>query len=131
MKFLLLSALVALCAVTRVWCQEIDPKEEADYWSSNRIQDGWFPNSPLREILLRMTRKPRPHQFIGLMGKRSMANAQITHKRHKINSFVGLMGKRSQEEPGESVETDPPPPPFPHRHLPTLHHLHDNQIKNF
>ncbi|TNM92687.1 protachykinin-1 [Takifugu rubripes] len=99
MKFLLLSALVALCAVTRVWCQEIDPKEEADYWSSNRIQDGWFPNSPLREILLRMTRKPRPHQFIGLMGKRSMANAQITHKRHKINSFVGLMGKRSQEEP--------------------------------
>lgn len=38
MKFLLLSALVALCAVTRVWCQEIDPKEEADYWSSNQIQ---------------------------------------------------------------------------------------------
>lgn len=36
------------------------------------VQDGWFPNSPIREILLRMTRKPRPHQFIGLMGKRSM-----------------------------------------------------------
>ncbi|CAG11662.1 unnamed protein product [Tetraodon nigroviridis] len=46
-----------------------------------------------------MTRKPRPQQFIGLMGRRSMANAQITHKRHKINSFVGLMGRRSQEDP--------------------------------
>uniref|UniRef100_H3DLD2 Tachykinin 1 n=1 Tax=Tetraodon nigroviridis TaxID=99883 RepID=H3DLD2_TETNG len=70
--------------------------------------------SPLREVLLRMTRKPRPQQFIGLMGRRSMgesggqqaasrrpagANAQITHKRHKINSFVGLMGRRSQEDP--------------------------------
>lgn len=38
MKFLLLSALVALCAVTRLWCQEMDPKEEADYWSSDQIQ---------------------------------------------------------------------------------------------
>lgn len=38
MKFLLLSALVALCAVTRVWCEEIDPREESDYWSSNQIQ---------------------------------------------------------------------------------------------
>ncbi|XP_039977932.1 protachykinin-1 isoform X2 [Xiphias gladius] len=65
--------------------------------------DGWLSNDPFREILLRMTRKPRPHQFIGLMGKRSMANPQITRKRHKVNSFVGLMGKRSQEEP-ESYE---------------------------
>ncbi|XP_029023276.1 protachykinin-1 [Betta splendens] len=101
MKFLLLAIVVAFFAVAQVICEENQLKEEVDYWSSrNQIQDGW---QPFREILLRMTRKPRPHQFIGLMGKRSMANAQVTHKRHKINSFVGLMGKRSQEEP-ESYE---------------------------
>ncbi|XP_051271379.1 protachykinin-1 isoform X1 [Dicentrarchus labrax] len=121
MKLLLLPVLMAFFAVAQVFCEEIDPKEDADYWtSSNQIQDGWLSNDPFREILLRMTRKPRPHQFIGLMGKRSTANAQITHKRrmgtlttanpgpsvllrHKVNSFVGLMGKRSQEEP-ESYE---------------------------
>lgn len=103
MKFLLFPVLMAFVAVVQVFCEE--PKEEADYWtSSNHIQDDWFPNNQFREILQRMTRKPRPHQFIGLMGKRSMAgNTQITHKRHKVNSFVGLMGKRSQEEP-ESYE---------------------------
>ncbi|XP_056268419.1 protachykinin-1 isoform X2 [Pseudoliparis swirei] len=100
-KLLLLPALVALLAAAQVFCEEKEPKEEADYWTNtNEIQDGWQANDPLREILLRMTRKPRPHQFIGLMGKRSMANPQITRKRHKVNSFVGLMGKRSQEEPG-------------------------------
>ncbi|XP_068432226.1 protachykinin-1 [Clinocottus analis] len=100
MRLAVVPALVALLAVCQVICEEKDPKEEADYWtSSNDVQDGWL-HDPFREILLRMTRKPRPHQFIGLMGKRSMANAQITRKRHKVNSFVGLMGKRSQEEPG-------------------------------
>ncbi|XP_026204860.1 protachykinin-1 [Anabas testudineus] len=104
MKLLLFPLLVAFCAVARVCSEENDPKEEVDYWtSSQQLQDGWLSNDPFREILLRMTRKPRPHQFIGLMGKRSMANAQITRKRHKVNSFVGLMGKRSQEEP-ESYE---------------------------
>uniref|UniRef100_A0A3P8S821 Tachykinin precursor 1 n=1 Tax=Amphiprion percula TaxID=161767 RepID=A0A3P8S821_AMPPE len=104
MKFQLLPVLMAFFAVAQVFCDDNEPKGDADYWASNnQIQDGWLPNDPFREILLRMTRKPRPHQFIGLMGKRSMANAQITHKRHKVNSFVGLMGKRSQEEP-ESYE---------------------------
>uniref|UniRef100_A0A8C2WW28 Tachykinin precursor 1 n=1 Tax=Cyclopterus lumpus TaxID=8103 RepID=A0A8C2WW28_CYCLU len=92
----LLPAFMALLAVAHVFCEEKDPTEEADYWTAtNDIQDGWQANDPLREILLRMTRKPRPHQFIGLMGKRSMGTT-----RHKVNSFVGLMGKRSQEEPG-------------------------------
>ncbi|KAM9306262.1 protachykinin-1 [Pholidichthys leucotaenia] len=94
MKLLLLPVLLALCAAGQVFC------DDTDYWSSSsQVQNGWLPDDPLREVLLRMTRKPRPHQFIGLMGKRSTANAQITRKRHKINSFVGLMGKRSQEEP--------------------------------
>ncbi|KAM4550286.1 protachykinin-1 [Fundulus heteroclitus] len=104
MKLLFLPLLMALIAVAQVFCEDGEAAEGADYWtSSNQIQDDWLSNDPFREILLRMTRKPRPHQFIGLMGKRSMANAQITRKRHKINSFVGLMGKRSQEEP-ESYE---------------------------
>uniref|UniRef100_A0A3B4YGW4 Tachykinin precursor 1 n=1 Tax=Seriola lalandi dorsalis TaxID=1841481 RepID=A0A3B4YGW4_SERLL len=90
MKLLLLPVLMAFFAVVQVFCEENEPREEADYWtSSNQIQVVYT------EILLRMTRKPRPHQFIGLMGKRSMG--------HKVNSFVGLMGKRSQEEP-ESYE---------------------------
>uniref|UniRef100_A0A8C9X0X5 Tachykinin precursor 1 n=1 Tax=Sander lucioperca TaxID=283035 RepID=A0A8C9X0X5_SANLU len=94
MKLLLLPVLMALLVVAQVFGEENDIKEDADYWtSSNQIQDGWLANDPFREALLRMTRKPRPRQFIGLMGKRSMG------KGHKVNSFVGLMGKRSQEEP--------------------------------
>ncbi|KAM8840949.1 protachykinin-1 [Spinachia spinachia] len=100
-KFLILPLLMVFCAAAQVSCEENEREEEADYWTnSHEIQNGWPANDPFREVLLRMTRKPRPHQFVGLMGKRSMANAQITRKRHKVNSFVGLMGKRSQEEPG-------------------------------
>ncbi|XP_056154145.1 protachykinin-1 [Lampris incognitus] len=97
---LLLPLLVAFLAVAHAFCEEIVPKEELDYWtSSDQIQNRWLSTDPFRDILRRMTRKPRPHQFIGLMGKRSTANGQITRKRHKINSFVGLMGRRSQAEP--------------------------------
>uniref|UniRef100_A0A3B3ZIZ2 Tachykinin domain-containing protein n=1 Tax=Periophthalmus magnuspinnatus TaxID=409849 RepID=A0A3B3ZIZ2_9GOBI len=93
MKLLLLPLLMAVFATCQVYGEESNPREDVDFWtSSNQIQDGWISNPyPFREILMRMTRKPRPHQFIGLMGKRSMG--------HKINSFVGLMGKRSEEEP--------------------------------
>lgn len=39
MKLLLLPALMAFFAVAQVFCEENDPKEEADYWaSSNQIQ---------------------------------------------------------------------------------------------
>ncbi|XP_017282299.1 protachykinin-1 [Kryptolebias marmoratus] len=107
MKFVFLSVLMTLISITQVYCDENEPKEGTEFWTSrNQIQvpvDDWLSSNPFREILLRMTRKPRPHQFIGLMGKRSMANTQITRKRHKVNSFVGLMGKRSQKEP-ESYE---------------------------
>ncbi|XP_030645415.1 protachykinin-1 [Chanos chanos] len=98
---LLLSAVLLFLVIFEVFGEELGPREDLDYWtSSNQIQDDWLQSDPFREILRRMTRKPRPHQFFGLMGKRSSAaNAQITRKRHKINSFVGLMGKRSQEEP--------------------------------
>lgn len=39
MKLLLLPILMTFVAVAQVFCEEIDPKEEADYWaSSNQIQ---------------------------------------------------------------------------------------------
>lgn len=39
MKLLLLPVLMALFTVAQVSCEENDPKEEADYWtSSNQIQ---------------------------------------------------------------------------------------------
>lgn len=92
MKFLLVAVLMALFAAAQVSCEENDPKEDTDYWTStNQIQNGGISDDPFREALLRMTRKPKPHHFIGLMGRRSMG--------HKMNSFVGLMGKRNQAEP--------------------------------
>ncbi|KAM9434919.1 protachykinin-1 [Clarias gariepinus] len=97
---LLLSVVVLFLALNEVFAEEVGPNEDQDYWPNGSImQDDWLQANPFREILRRITRKPRPHQFIGLMGKRSSGNTQITRKRHKINSFVGLMGKRSQEEP--------------------------------
>ncbi|XP_004561019.1 protachykinin-1 isoform X4 [Maylandia zebra] len=92
MKSLLVAVLMVLITAAQVSGEENDPKEDTDYWTStNQIQNGWISDNPFREALLRLTRKPKPHQFIGLMGRRSMG--------HKVNSFVGLMGKRSQEEP--------------------------------
>ncbi|XP_026797966.1 protachykinin-1 isoform X2 [Pangasianodon hypophthalmus] len=89
---LLLSVVVLFLALNEVFAEEMGPNEDQDYWANGSImQDDWLQADPFREILRRITRKPRPHQFIGLMGKRSSG--------HKINSFVGLMGKRSQEEP--------------------------------
>ncbi|XP_062845404.1 protachykinin-1 [Trichomycterus rosablanca] len=100
MMKLLLSVVVLLLTLNEVFAEDLGPSEDPDYWTNSySVQDDWLQADPFREILRRITRKPRPHQFIGLMGKRSSANTQITRKRHKINSFVGLMGKRSQEEP--------------------------------
>ncbi|KAG5843082.1 protachykinin-1 [Anguilla rostrata] len=98
---LLLSLAVVFLVLAEVFCEEMSSDDDLNYWTrSKELQDDWFPAGQFQEILRRMTRKPRPHQFFGLMGKRSSAaNAQMTRKRHKLNSFVGLMGKRSQEEP--------------------------------
>ncbi|KPP74961.1 protachykinin-like [Scleropages formosus] len=97
---LLLSVVVLSFLVAELWCEERAPIEDLTYWaSSNERPDEWLASDSFREMLRRMTRKPRPHQFFGLMGKRSPTNPQITRKRQKLNSFVGLMGKRSQEEP--------------------------------
>ncbi|XP_048849938.1 protachykinin-1 isoform X2 [Brienomyrus brachyistius] len=98
MKLLLSFLLVFILA--EVFCEEVGQNEDVNYWThTSEIPDDWLVSDPFKEILRRMTRKPRPHQFFGLMGKRSPPNPQITRKRQKLNSFVGLMGKRSQEEP--------------------------------
>ncbi|XP_019712890.1 protachykinin-1 [Hippocampus comes] len=100
MTLRLFPLLMLFIAATQVFGEENTLQENDDYWTNdNHIQDNWMSSDPFREILLRRTRKPRPHQFIGLMGKRSMAKTEIRRKRHKVNSFVGLMGKRNQEDP--------------------------------
>lgn len=38
MKLLFFPVLMAFFAVAQVFCEESDPREEADYWSSNKIQ---------------------------------------------------------------------------------------------
>ncbi|KAL4629664.1 protachykinin-1 [Arapaima gigas] len=97
---LLLSAVVLSLLLVELLCEETGPDDDLSYWAaSSETPDEWLTSDSFRELLRRMTRKPRPHQFFGLMGKRSSTNPQITRKRHKLNSFVGLMGKRSQEEP--------------------------------
>uniref|UniRef100_A0A3Q3DHG5 Tachykinin precursor 1 n=1 Tax=Hippocampus comes TaxID=109280 RepID=A0A3Q3DHG5_HIPCM len=105
MTLRLFPLLMLFIAATQVFGEENTLQENDDYWTNdNHIQDNWMSSDPFREILLRRTRKPRPHQFIGLMGKRSMGNHFqrdyiIVVKGHKVNSFVGLMGKRNQEDP--------------------------------
>ncbi|XP_041104860.1 protachykinin-1 [Polyodon spathula] len=95
---LLLAFMVVFLVLAELFCEEAGAGEDLNYWTdSNQIQDEWLAPDSFKEILRRITRKPKPHQFFGLMGKRSSANRQITGKRQKLNSFVGLMGKRSEE----------------------------------
>ncbi|XP_057684089.1 protachykinin-1 isoform X2 [Corythoichthys intestinalis] len=76
-------------AVSQFFCEDNDLQEVDDYWmNNNQILDGWISTDPFREILLRRTRKPRPHQFVGLMGKRSMAKTEIPRKNsHEWSTF--------------------------------------------
>uniref|UniRef100_A0A3B1JWL1 Tachykinin precursor 1 n=1 Tax=Astyanax mexicanus TaxID=7994 RepID=A0A3B1JWL1_ASTMX len=72
MKLLLPVVVFCFLALSQVFGEEFGPKDDLDYWTNgNQIQDEWLQADPFRELLRRMTRKPRPHQFIGLMGKRS------------------------------------------------------------
>ncbi|KAL7829244.1 hypothetical protein AOLI_G00301290 [Acnodon oligacanthus] len=104
-----LLALAVLCfsclALSQVFGEELGPKDDLDYWTNgNQIQDEWLQSDPFREILRKDDEETRPQSVHRPNGKRSSAaNAQITRKRHKINSFVGLMGKRSQEETSEML----------------------------
>ncbi|XP_054620036.1 protachykinin-1 isoform X1 [Dunckerocampus dactyliophorus] len=81
MHLRLLTLFMLFLAVAQLFCED-NLREDDDLWTTNdHVQHGWPSSDPFREILLRMTRKPRPHQFVGLMGRRSMANSQIPRKR--------------------------------------------------
>ncbi|XP_032881520.1 protachykinin-1 isoform X2 [Amblyraja radiata] len=84
----LLALTAVLLILTEVFCEEISPNEDTSHWiANNHSQEKRLKANSVRELLRRMTRKPRPAQFYGLMGRRSLG--------HKLESFVGLMGKRS------------------------------------
>ncbi|XP_032881519.1 protachykinin-1 isoform X1 [Amblyraja radiata] len=92
----LLALTAVLLILTEVFCEEISPNEDTSHWiANNHSQEKRLKANSVRELLRRMTRKPRPAQFYGLMGRRSLGNKPLTRKRHKLESFVGLMGKRS------------------------------------
>ncbi|MGH0129790.1 UNVERIFIED_CONTAM: hypothetical protein FKN15_061242 [Acipenser sinensis] len=94
---LLLGFMVVFLVLAELFCEEAGTGEDLNYWTdSNQIQDEWLAPDSFKEILKRIIRKPKPHQFFGLMGKRSSGQ--------KLNSFVGLMGKRS-EEPGQKLNS--------------------------
>ncbi|XP_076006374.1 protachykinin [Genypterus blacodes] len=79
--------LIALLLLSNVFSQEMD----LDRWRGG-VEES------LQDMLVRMSRKPNPRQYLGLMGKKSSARTQLARKRHKFQTFVGLMGKRSFED---------------------------------
>ncbi|XP_035529082.1 protachykinin [Morone saxatilis] len=88
--------LIVVLLLTNVFCQEMD----VDNWREG-IEENKLPNSEvIEDLLVRMTRKPGPRQYLGLMGKKDSAKTQTARKRHKFQTFVGLMGKRSFEDEG-------------------------------
>ncbi|XP_028985466.1 protachykinin [Betta splendens] len=87
-KFVLILALI----LGNVFCQDVD----VDNWRENK----WPNSDTIQNILIRLTRKPGPRQYLGLMGKKNSAKTQRARKRYKFQTFVGLMGKRSFEDEG-------------------------------
>ncbi|XP_041798343.1 protachykinin [Chelmon rostratus] len=90
--------LVVVLLLTNVFCQEMD----VDNWREAIEENKWSNSEVIQDILLRMTRKPGPRQYLGLVGKKDFGRAktQKARKRHKFQTFVGLMGKRSFEDEG-------------------------------
>ncbi|KAG2465075.1 ASNS synthetase, partial [Polypterus senegalus] len=69
---LLLAVAVVFLVLTEVFCEEVVPIDDLRYLTeSNQMQDEWLAPDSFQEILRRITRKPKPHQFVGLMGKRA------------------------------------------------------------
>ncbi|XP_070768288.1 protachykinin [Enoplosus armatus] len=88
--------LVVVLLLTNVFCQDLD----VDNWREGVEENKWPNSEVFQDVLLRMTRKPGPRQYLGLMGKKDSAKTQTARKRHKFQTFVGLMGKRSFEDQG-------------------------------
>ncbi|XP_032373831.1 protachykinin [Etheostoma spectabile] len=103
MELVKLVLIVALL-LTNVFSQELD----VDNWREGIEKDTWPNADVIQDILVRMTRKPGPRQYLGLMGKKDSAKTQTARKRHRFQTFVGLMGKRSFEDQGEILPTVTP-----------------------
>ncbi|XP_038566552.1 protachykinin isoform X2 [Micropterus salmoides] len=87
---------IAVLLLTNVFCQELD----VDNWREGIGENKWPNSEEIQDLLVRMTRKPGPRRYLGLMRKKESAKTQPTRKRHKFQTFVGLMGKRSFEDDG-------------------------------
>ncbi|XP_049901999.1 protachykinin [Epinephelus moara] len=92
----LVKVVLVVLLLTNVYCQEMD----VDNWRDRVGEDKWPNSGVVQDMLVRLTRKPGPRQYLGLMGKRDYAKTQTARKRHKFQTFVGLMGKRSFEDQG-------------------------------
>ncbi|XP_051263785.1 protachykinin [Dicentrarchus labrax] len=88
--------LIVVLLLTNVFCQEMD----VDNWREGTEENKWPNSEVIEDLLVRMTRKPGPRQYLGLMGKKDSAKTQTARKRHRFQTFVGLMGKRSSEDEG-------------------------------
>ncbi|KAM9353286.1 protachykinin [Symphorus nematophorus] len=92
----LLKLVIVVLLLTNVFCQEMD----VDNWREGIEENEWPNSEVIQDLVVRMTRKPRPRQYLGLMGKKDSAKLQTSRKRHKFQTFVGLMGKRRFEDQG-------------------------------
>ncbi|KAM7382969.1 hypothetical protein PAMP_002659 [Pampus punctatissimus] len=89
-------ALIIVLLLRNVFCQEMD----ADNWKESNRENKWSDSAIIQDVLMRMSRKPGPRQYLGLMGKKDSARTQTARKRYKFQTFVGLMGKRSFDDEG-------------------------------
>ncbi|XP_029958131.1 protachykinin-like [Salarias fasciatus] len=94
--------LIFLLLLTNIFCREMD----ADNWNEKTEEMKWPDVGFIEDVLVRLTRKPGPRQYFGLMGKKDTGKAQRARKRHKFQTFVGLMGKRSFEDQGTTFTTE-------------------------
>uniref|UniRef100_A0A672FWB7 Neurokinin A n=1 Tax=Salarias fasciatus TaxID=181472 RepID=A0A672FWB7_SALFA len=86
--------LIFLLLLTNIFCREMD----ADNWNEKTEEMKWPDVGFIEDVLVRLTRKPGPRQYFGLMGKKDTG--------HKFQTFVGLMGKRSFEDQGGSEKNE-------------------------
>ncbi|XP_028435254.1 protachykinin-like [Perca flavescens] len=85
--------LIVVLLLTTALSQEMD----VDNWREDIEEDTWPNSDVIQDIFVRMTRKPGPRQYLGLMGKKDSG--------HRFHTFVGLMGKRSFEDQGVILPT--------------------------
>ncbi|XP_041843267.1 protachykinin [Melanotaenia boesemani] len=87
---------ILVLIMSNIICEKMD----TDRWREGIGKNKWSNSEVIRDILTRMTRKPRQRQYLGLMRRKGSEKSQTARKRHKFQTFVGLMGKRSFDVKG-------------------------------